>query len=111
MSMGRPMKFGVVVAIAIFLCAHAIEAASQRVNIKLSGEYCMFYLLDLEKALKKVPGVKGLDFETMKNHVIVTIVPGKVNPRLLLSAVRSVKGEGYRCNGRFDGEPGPVQNY
>ena len=89
--MRRQVKFGVVVAIAIFLCAHTIEAASQRVNIKLSGEYCMFYLLDLEKALKKVPGVKGLDFETMKNHVIVTIVPGKVNPHLLLSAVRSVK--------------------
>ena len=105
------MKFAVVAAIAVFLCASASEAASQRVNIKLSGEYCLFYLLDLEKALKKVPGVKGLDFETMKNHVIVTIVPGKVNPKSLLSAVRSIKGKGYRCNGRFDGEPGPVQSY
>jgi hypothetical protein len=105
------MKFGVVVAIAIFLCVHTIEAASQRVNIKLSGQYCLFYLVDLEKALKKVPGVKGLDFETMKNHVIVTIVPGKVDPKSLLSAVRSIKGIGYRCYGRFDGEPGPVQNY
>jgi copper chaperone CopZ len=105
------MKFAVVAIVAGFLCANASEAASQRVNIKLSGQYCLFYLVDLEKALKKVPGVKGLDFETMKNHVIVTIVPGKVDPKSLVSAVRSIKGTGYRCNGRFDGEPGPVQNY
>jgi hypothetical protein len=36
---------------------------------------------------------------------------GKVNPQDLLTAIRGVKGEGYRCTGHFDREPGPVQDY
>ncbi len=36
---------------------------------------------------------------------------GKVNPQDLLTAIRGVKGEGYRCDGHFDREPGPVQDY
>jgi hypothetical protein len=99
------------VAIAMVLCAGMAEAAIQRVNIKLGGEYCKFYLLEVDKALKKVPGVKGVDFQTMKNHVIVTMMHGKVKPQQLLSAIHSVRGEGYNCTGRFDGEPGPVQDY
>ena len=54
----------------------------------------MFYLLEIGKALKKVAGVKDVDFKTMKNRVIVTMVHGKVNPKQLLCAVRSVRGEG-----------------
>lgn len=99
-----------VVLIAMFLCADRAEAATQRVNIKLSGEYCKFYLLDVDKALKKVAGVKGLDFQAMKDHVIVTMMHGKVKPQELLSAIRSVKGDGYHCTGHFDGDPGPVQD-
>ena len=99
-----------VVLIAMVLCADRAEAATQRVNIKLSGEYCKFYLLDVDKALKKVAGVKGLDFQTMKDHVIVTMMHGTVKPQELLSAIRSVKGDGYHCTGHFDGDPGPVQD-
>lgn len=97
--------------IGIFLCADQTEASTQRVNIKLGGEYCKFYLLDIDKALKKVTGVKGVDFQTMKDHVIVTMLHGKVKPQELLSAIRSVKGDGYHCTGHFDGDPGPVQEY
>jgi periplasmic mercuric ion binding protein len=104
-------NFTLVVAIAIFLCAGKAEAATQRVNMVLGGEYCQFYLVDVEKALKNVAGVKSVDFDTMKAHVVITMVAGKVNPRHLLSAIRSVKGDGYHCTGSFDGEPGPVQNF
>ena len=100
-----------IVAIAIFLCAGKAEAATQRVNIKLGGEYCQFYLIEVDKALKNVEGVKGVDFDTMTAHVVVIMVAGKVNPRHLLSAVRSVKGEGYHCIGSFEGEPGPIQDF
>ncbi|NGZ98329.1 MAG: hypothetical protein CV089_19760 [Nitrospira sp. WS110] len=98
------------VSIAIVLCADKTEAATQRVNIKLGGEYCKFYLIEVDKALKRVAGVKGVDFQTMKDHVIVTMVHGRVKPQDLLSAIRGVKGDGYHCTGHFDGEPGPVQD-
>lgn len=99
------------VSLAVILCADKTEAATQRVNIKLGGEYCKLYLIEVGKALKKVAGVKAVDFHTMKDHVLVTMVHGKVKPQDLLSAVRQVKGEGYHCTGHFDGEPGPVQDY
>ena len=105
------LNITIVVIIVMFLFADKSEAATQRVNIKLGGEYCKFYLLDVDKALKKVAGVKGLDFQTMKDHVIVTMMHGKVKPQELLSAIRSVKGDGYHCTGHFDGDPGPVQEY
>ncbi len=105
------LNFTLVVAVVVFLCAGETEAATQRVNIKLGGEYCKFYLLEVDKALKKVAGVKGVDFQIMKDHVIVTMMHGKVKPQELLSAIHSVRGEGYHCTGHFDGEPGPVQDY
>ena len=104
-------NFTLVVAIAIFLCAGKAEAATQRVNIKLGGEYCQFYLIEVDKALKNVAGVMAVDFDTMTAHVVVTMAAGKVNPRHLLAAVRSVKGEGYHCIGSFEGGPGPIQNF
>jgi hypothetical protein len=84
-------------------------AAQQRVTIKLSGRYCRFHIFDLTESLKRVSGVLGVDFETLNGNVIVVMDAGKVNPDHLLSAIHQVKGDGYYCSGKFNGEPGRIE--
>ena len=98
----------------IFVLGYALipnltEAAQQRVTIKLSGRYCKFHIFDLAESLKRVSGVIDVDFETINGNVIVVMDAGKVNPDHLLSAIQRVKGDGYYCNGRFNGEPGRIE--
>jgi hypothetical protein len=85
------------------------QAATQRVAIQLTGRYCLFHTYDVAEALKRVPGVVGVDLESVKTNVIVIMDAGKVNPDNLLSAIKRIKGDGYECRGRFDGEPGKVE--
>ena len=98
-----------VIAFGFILYSGESKAAHQTVNIRLDGRYCGFYLTDIAKELKQVPGVTELDFESMREHVYVTMIAGKVHPKALLSAIRRVKGDGYYCIGKFEGEPGKVQ--
>lgn len=85
------------------------EAATQRVAIQLSGRYCLFHIYDVAEALKRVPGVLGVDMDALLHHAIVIMDAGKVNPDHLLAAIRRIKGEGYECRGKFNGEPGKVE--
>lgn len=98
----------------IVLAGHGIiplsaEAATQRVAIELTGRYCLFHTYDVAEALKRVPGVLGVDMASLAHHAIVIMDAGKVNPDHLLAAVNKIKGEGYKCRGQFDGEPGKVE--
>jgi hypothetical protein len=85
------------------------QAATQRVAIQLSGRYCLFHIYDVAEALKRVPGVLGVDMDALLHHAIVIMDAGKVNPDHLLAAIRRIKGEGYECRGKFNGEPGKVE--
>jgi len=77
--------------------AHASE---RRAILKLGGQFCEFDLPGVEQALLKVPGVKAVDLRTMKGAAMVTYEAGNVSPTALLSAVRSVKGDGYYCTAK-----------
>lgn len=81
----------------------------QRVAITLGGRYCSFHTNDLAEALRRVSGVIGVDFDSYSGHVIVVMRAGKVNPDHLLAAVRQIKGEGYYCTAKFDGEAGRIE--
>jgi hypothetical protein len=110
-----PMKYllslALVVAFGVILFSSESEAAQQTVNIRLGGKYCGFYQIDVAKELKQIPGVTEVDFETMRGHVYVTMIAGKVHPNTLLSAIRRVKGDGYYCTAQFEGEPGKIERY
>jgi copper chaperone CopZ len=69
----------------------------QKVTLMLGGKFCDLYRGEVEAALKKIPGVLGIDFKSMKGHAIVTTDPGKVKPDQLKSAVNAVKGDGWHC--------------
>lgn len=72
----------------------------KRAVLSLTGHYCEFYLPQVEAALERVPGVIGIDFKTVKGGAVVTYESGKLSPVALLSAVNSVKGDGYFCKGK-----------
>lgn len=98
-----------VLTLSSLLLPNFVMAATQRVAIRITGRYCMFHAVDLEKALMHVAGVIDVDFESMRENVVVVMNAGKVNPDHLLAAVRGVRGKGYYCKGEFNGEPGIVE--
>lgn len=82
------------------------DAGDQRTNerraiLKLGGRFCEFNLPGVQEALMKVPGVTAVDLETVQGAAVVTYEAGNVNPIALLSAVRTVKGDGYYCTARI----------
>jgi copper chaperone CopZ len=74
-----------------------VGAAEEKVTLMLGGKFCDLYRGEVEAALKKIPGVLGIDFKSMKGHAIVTTDAGKVKPDQLKSAVNAVKGDGWHC--------------
>ncbi|MCP9447924.1 MAG: hypothetical protein NNA22_10200 [Nitrospira sp.] len=96
---------GIVAAIIVTgaLCG-ALElaqaAAEQRITLMLGGSYCDLYLGEVESAVKKVSGVKAVDFKSMKGHAIVTVEQSKATSKQLVEAVNSVKGEGWHCRAK-----------
>jgi mercuric ion binding protein len=72
----------------------------RRAVLSLNGPFCEFYLPQVEGAIERVPGVIGVDFKTVKGGVVVTYEAGKLSPIALLSAVNSVKGDGYFCKAK-----------
>jgi hypothetical protein len=69
----------------------------QKLTLMLGGKLCDAYLGDLESALKKVPGVKAVDFKSIKGHAIVTVKAGKARVDQLAHVVNGVKGDGWHC--------------
>jgi periplasmic mercuric ion binding protein len=108
--MKHSLNLALVVAFGVILFSGESEAAHQYVNIRLSGKYCGFYQIDVAKELKQIPGVIEVDFESMRGHVYVTMIAGKVHPLKLLAAIQRVKGDGYYCTGQFEGEPGRIEH-
>lgn len=76
----------------------AAYGADQKVMLMLGGTYCDLYLGDVESALKKLAGVKAVDFKGMKGHAIVMVESGKTTATQLAQAVNGVKGDGWHCS-------------
>ena len=74
---------------------------TKRAVIALEGQYCEFYHPDVEQMLQEVQGVRELDFQTVKGHVIVTYEAGNVSPLASLTAINNVKGGGYYCKAQM----------
>lgn len=72
----------------------------KRAVLSLTGQFCEFYLPQVEAALERVPGVVEVDFKTVKGGAVVTYESGKLSPVALLSAISSVRGDGYFCKGK-----------
>ncbi|CUQ65369.1 heavy-metal-associated domain-containing protein [Candidatus Nitrospira inopinata] len=76
------------------------QAAEQRITLMLGGSYCDLYLGEVESAVKKVSGVKAVDFKSMKGHAVVTVEGDKTTSKQLVEAVNNVKGDGWHCHAK-----------
>ncbi len=96
--MSFPTHFGVALVFGILLSIlPAAAAEDNQVTLMLGGKFCEFYPDDIKKALTELSGVKAVDLESMKGHVIVTVDTSQTKPEELTAAVNKVKGSGWHC--------------
>ncbi len=96
--MSFPTHFGVALVFGILLLIlPAAAAEDSQVTLMLGGKFCEFYPDDIKKALTELNGVKAVDLESMKGHVIVTVDTSKTKPEELTAAVNKVKGSVWHC--------------
>ncbi|MHB1286066.1 MAG: heavy-metal-associated domain-containing protein [Leptospirales bacterium] len=91
----RKIALGVAVCAGVILMTGNVSAKEKRIALKLGGQYCGFYLDDVKKALKGVPGVKKVSFNSTQDKVFIS--GSKLNPTDLISAVDKVKGSSWYC--------------
>ena len=73
-----------------------LNAADQKTILALGGNYCDFYPKEITRALMAVKGVKAVDVNIMKGHVVVTH-DDSVTPESLVEAVKGVEGDEWYC--------------
>ncbi len=83
------------VALGIALSAVALmqsipRDASPSVNLKITGMYCASCVVSVEKALKKVDGVKSVNVNAAKGTARVSITDSALPSLKLIKAVNSV---------------------
>jgi len=79
----------------------AQAAAERTVMLMLDGQHCDLYLGEVDSALKKLAGVKAVDFKSMKGHAIVTVEGSKTTESDLIEAVNGIKGKGWYCSAQI----------
>lgn len=95
--MNRSALFFAALLLEVLFISAEVRGADDKVTLMLGGKFCDVYLDDVEHVLRKVDGVKGIDFRSIKGHVIVAVEAGKVKPGQLVAAVNRVKGWGWFC--------------
>lgn len=94
-------RMGIGILFVAALCGYlglAQGAIEQKVMLVLGGQYCDVYLGDVESALRKIAGVKAVDFRSMKGHAVVTVEGDKTTANQLAQAVNGGKGDGWHCS-------------
>ena len=76
-------------------------AAERTVMLMLDGKRCDLYQGEVDSALKKLAGVKAVDFKSMKGHAIVTVEGHKTTESDLVEAVNGIKGDGWYCTAQI----------
>jgi hypothetical protein len=73
------------------------ETPRERVALSLSGEDCSSHRQTISAALAQVPGVTGVDLESVPDHALVDIENGMVTPENLSAAVAQRLHVGTQC--------------
>lgn len=95
----RRLRITLVCIAAFPVWLHVAHAATERtVILMLGGQYCDLYLGDVESALKKLAGIKAVDFKSMKGHAVVRVEGDTTTANQLVQAVNGVKGDGWHCS-------------
>ena len=73
------------------------ETSRERAALSLSGKDCSSHLQAISAALAQVPGVTGVDLESVPDHALVDIENGVVTPQNLSAAVAQRLHVGTQC--------------
>jgi hypothetical protein len=72
--------FALVVLTIITLPASASPPVKERLPLTLSGSGCDSKETEINAVLQAIPGVTGVYFNRVPDHVLVDIIPGTVKP-------------------------------
>ena len=75
------------VAVGSLLCANLARAEDSKVTLKVTGMTCDKCVAGVEKALKKVEGVKAAEVSLDKGQEVVTFDASKVKSDKLIAAI------------------------
>jgi copper chaperone CopZ len=90
------MVAGVVGLAGLAVTAHA-QPDMQDVTLKLSGQSCDAYVVQVESALLRLRGVTMVDIEARKGQVVVGFDSSKVSLPQILQTVANQRGKGWFC--------------
>lgn len=80
-------------AIGGLLCCASARAEDSTVTLKVTGMTCDKCAAGVQKALKKVDGVKAAEVSLDKNQAVVTVDSVKVKTEQLIAAVNKAGGD------------------
>lgn len=75
----------------------AAGTSHERVALFLSGQDCPSFHRSLTAELAQVPGVTGVDSDSVPDHVLIDVVSARVAPEELLATARRRVGSDTRC--------------
>ena len=85
-----------VVSVSISLPAWATPPVKERLPLTLSGSGCPGKEAEINQVLQTIPGVTGVDFNRVPNHVLVDITPTTVKAADVLNRVNEAASS-WQC--------------
>ena len=85
-----------IVSVFISLPALAAPPVKERLPLTLSGSGCDGKEAEMNTVLQAIPGVIGVYFNRIPNHVLVDITPNSVKPADVVNRVNDAAGS-WQC--------------
>ncbi len=86
--------------LTITLPALATPPVKERLPLTLSGSGCNSKETEMNAVLQAIPGVTGVYFNRVPDHVLVDIIPGTVKPADVISHVNNAASS-WQCKVEF----------
>lgn len=84
-----PAVLFLIACLSISLPASANSPAKERLPLMLSGSGCGSKETEMNKVLQAIPGVTGVYFNRVPDHVLVDITTGTVKPADIVNRVNN----------------------
>ena len=85
-----------IASVSISLPASATPPIKERLPLTLSGSGCTDKEAEINQVLKTIPGVIGVDFNRVPDHVLVDIIPTTVKAADVLNRVNEAASS-WQC--------------
>jgi hypothetical protein len=86
--------------LALALPAAADPSIKERLPLTMSGSGCDSKETEMNKVLQAIPGVIGVYFHRIPDHVLVDITPGAVKPAEVINRINEAASS-WQCKVEF----------